>query len=144
MSDDKIKLDITTNYTLDFDQIPTGFNYETGYCAPALEDEEDEGYVDKAEYLYKLHPDDLVLHQFWGEDKTAVVTVNTGGYSAHFTRDDGFYAERHFPGYSEDYVESAAENWTLGVLKEENFEDWEIRIPTPIYATSAIWEEDAV
>jgi len=141
MSD--IKLNLNTEYQLDFDQIPTGFNYETGYCAPALEDEEDEGYVDKAEYLYKLHPDDLVLHQFWGEDKTAVVTVNTGGYSVHFTGPD-FYAKRHFAGYSEHYVESAAENWTLGVLKEENFEDWEIRLPTPVYATSAIWEGDAV
>ena len=30
-------------------------------------EEEDPGYVDKAEYGYNLHPDDTVLHQFWGE-----------------------------------------------------------------------------
>lgn len=129
MSD--IKLHLSTNYQLDLDEDDVVY-------------EEDPGYVEKVEYLYKLHPNDLVLHQFWGEDKTAVVTVNTGGYSAHFTRDDGFYAERHFSGYSESYVESAAENWTLGVLKEEHFDKYEIRVPMPTYATSAIWEEDAV
>lgn len=114
----------------------------TGYNTASLEDE-DPGYVDKAEYGYNLTEDDLVLHQFWGEDKGALVTVNTGGYSVHFTGEN-FYAQRHFPGYSEHYVESAAENWTLGVLKEENFEDWEITLPTPVYATSATWDEDAV
>ena len=30
---------------------------------------EDPGYVDKAEYGYNLHPDDKVLHQFWGKIK---------------------------------------------------------------------------
>lgn len=129
MSD--INLNLSTSYQLDPDEDDVVY------------EEEDPGYVEKVEYLYKIHPDDKVLHQFWGEDKTALVTVNTCGYSAHFTAPD-FYAERHFPGYSEHYVESAAENWTLGVLKEEHFEDWEIRIPTPTYATSAIWEEDAV
>ena len=114
----------------------------TGYNTASLE-EEDPGYVDKAEYGYKIYPDDTVLHQFWGEDKGALVTVNTYGYSVHFTAPN-FYAERQFPGYSEHYVESAAENWTLGVLKEENFEDWEITLPTPVYATSATWDEDAV
>jgi hypothetical protein len=141
MSD--IKLNLNTEYQLDFDDIATEFNYTTGYNVAALEDEEDPGYVDKAEYGYNLHPNDMVLHQFWGEDKGALVTVNTGGYSVHFTGPD-FYAERHFPGYSEHYVESAAENWTLGVLKEEHFDKYEIRVPMPTYATSAIWEEDAV
>ena len=45
--------------------------------ATLLQEEEDPGYVDKAEYGYKIHPDDMVLHQFWGNDKGALVTVNT-------------------------------------------------------------------
>ena len=129
MSD--IKLHLSTNYQLNLDEDDVVY------------EEEDPGYVEKVEYLYQIDPNDKVLHQFWGENKTALVTLNTEGYSAHFTGPD-FYAERRFPGYSEHYVESAAENWTLGVLKKEHFEDWELRVPMPTYATSAIWEEDAV
>ena len=71
-----------------------------------------------------------MISQFWSDDKKLSADVrlfeelqNPDGshvrpkmYAVDFKRDGIVVETRYFPGKSESYAESAAENWTLGIL----------------------------
>ena len=71
-----------------------------------------------------------MISQFWSTDKKLCAEVrlfeeleNEDGshvrpqmYAVDFKRDDVLVETRYFPGKSEAYAESAAHNWTIGVL----------------------------
>jgi hypothetical protein len=68
-----------------------------------------------------------MISQFWSNDKKLCAEVRLfeeldGGnvrpkmYAVDFKRDGVLVETRYFPGKSEAYAESAAHNWTIGVL----------------------------
>ena len=71
-----------------------------------------------------------MISQFWSDDKKLCAEVrlfeelqNSDGshvrpkmYAVDFKRDGVLVETRYFPGKSEAYAESAAENWTQGIL----------------------------
>jgi hypothetical protein len=71
-----------------------------------------------------------MISQFWSNDKKLCAEVrlfeelkNPDGshvrpqmYAVDFKRDGVLVETRYFPGKSEVYAESAAHNWTIGVL----------------------------
>lgn len=72
-----------------------------------------------------------MLSQFWSDDKKLSAEVrlfeerrlsqdatlqSVNMYAVDFKRDGVLVETRYFPGKSESYAESAAENWVLGIL----------------------------
>jgi hypothetical protein len=71
-----------------------------------------------------------MISQFWSDDKKLSADVRlfeerrlgpdtapaSNMYAVDFKRDGVVVETRYFPGKSESYAESAAENWTLGIL----------------------------
>ena len=55
----------------------------------------------------------------WSEDRTKSATIfldSENVYGVHFIRDCAIVETRYFPGKSVYYAESAAHNWTIGIL----------------------------
>jgi hypothetical protein len=71
-----------------------------------------------------------MISQFWSTDKKLCAEVRlfeerrlgpdtaaaANMYAVDFKRDGVLVETRYFPGKSESYAESAAHNWTIGVL----------------------------
>ena len=71
-----------------------------------------------------------MISKFWSTDKTLCAEVRLyeerrlgpdtepaiNMYAVDFKRDGVLVETRYFPGKSEAYAESAAHNWTIGVL----------------------------
>lgn len=63
----------------------------------------------------------MTLSEFWSNDKskTATIILDNGTYGVEFYDNNELIEYRTFPNKSLRYVEDAAENFTLGILRIE-------------------------
>jgi thiamine pyrophosphate-dependent acetolactate synthase large subunit-like protein len=61
----------------------------------------------------------MTLNEFWSADKskTATIVLDNGTYGVEFYENNELIEYRTFPNKSLHYAESAAENFTNGVLR---------------------------
>jgi thiamine pyrophosphate-dependent acetolactate synthase large subunit-like protein len=61
----------------------------------------------------------MTLNEFWSVDKskTATIILDNGAYGVEFYENNELIEYRTFPNKSLYYAESAAENFTTGILR---------------------------
>ena len=58
---------------------------------------------------------DEMIHTYQSENKKAEVGVKNGSFGIRMWKDNIFQKDELYEGHSEEYAESAAENYVLGV-----------------------------
>ena len=64
----------------------------------------------------------MTMNEFWNDDKSKIATIvlENGTYGVEFYENNELIEYRTFPNKSLCYAESAAENFTKGLLRFDN------------------------
>lgn len=60
-----------------------------------------------------------VMHEYWRNNKKAVVRLTDEGFEVDLIKDESLLETRKVHDHSESYAEDVAENWVDGIISED-------------------------